>query len=238
MTSSGRGAARWAVVSSALAPMLLIAGWLIADTVQPPDYSPIRDTISATAAEGAHDRWIMTAALVAIALCHLTTAAGLTGAGIPARIGLIVAGVAAFGLAGCPEPQLGSRPQHIAWTIVGALTMTFWPVLVAVDRRSVRMISDRRCAAAVTAVFVTLLIWMTVQTQGGALLGLAERVSTSVQTAWPFIVALALRRGVRHRSKHLTYASPQALHNSNYVPDSGVRWAHSVGVSPNDLITR
>jgi hypothetical protein len=34
----------------------------------------------------------------------------------------------------------------------------------------------------------------TVETQGGSLLGLAERLTSSLQTSWPFVVALALRR--------------------------------------------
>jgi hypothetical protein len=46
----------------------------------------------------------------------------------------------------------------------------------------------------VTIVFVLMLGWVFVETQGGSDLGLAERVTSSVQTAWPFMVAVALRR--------------------------------------------
>jgi hypothetical protein len=48
-------------------------------------------------------------------------------------------------------------------------------------------------AAAATAVFVALLAWLIIETQGGSDLGLAERLSSSVQTSWPFIVAVVLR---------------------------------------------
>jgi hypothetical protein len=51
-----------------------------------------------------------------------------------------------------------------------------------------------RGAAAVTVVFVALLAWLVIETQGGTALGLAERLSSSVQITWPFVVALVLRR--------------------------------------------
>jgi hypothetical protein len=55
-------------------------------------------------------------------------------------------------------------------------------------------------AAAVTAVLIALLGWLLFETQGGDMLGLAERLTTAAQTSWPFIVALALRRTPRRPS--------------------------------------
>jgi len=52
---------------------------------------------------------------------------------------------------------------------------------------------------ALTAVFVALLGWVLVETHDGSALGLAERVTTTVQMSWPFVVALALRRSQRGR---------------------------------------
>src|SRR5229473_192069 len=52
-------------------------------------------------------------------------------------------------------------------------------------------------SAAVTAVFVALLGWLLVETRDGSVLGLAERLTTSIQACWPFIIAVALRR-TRH----------------------------------------
>ena len=49
-------------------------------------------------------------------------------------------------------------------------------------------------SAAVTAVFVALLGWLLAETRDGSVLGLAERLTTSTQTSWPFITAVALRR--------------------------------------------
>ena len=49
-------------------------------------------------------------------------------------------------------------------------------------------------SAAVTAVFVALLGWLLAETRDGSVLGLAERLTSSIQTCWPFIIAVALRR--------------------------------------------
>jgi hypothetical protein len=43
-------------------------------------------------------------------------------------------------------------------------------------------------SAAVTAVFVALLGWLLAETRDGSVLGLAERLTTSIQTCWPFII--------------------------------------------------
>jgi hypothetical protein len=53
-------------------------------------------------------------------------------------------------------------------------------------------------SAAVTAAFVTLLGRLVIETPGGSLLGLAERLTSSVQTSWPFVVAVAQRRTRAH----------------------------------------
>jgi hypothetical protein len=46
----------------------------------------------------------------------------------------------------------------------------------------------------VTAVFMALLGWLVIETQGGSDLGLAERLFLSIETSWPFIVAITLRQ--------------------------------------------
>ena len=54
--------------------------------------------------------------------------------------------------------------------------------------------SERLRLRRVTAGFVGLLGWLLIEAQGGSLLGLAERLTSSLQTSWPFVVAVALRR--------------------------------------------
>ena len=92
------------------------------------------------------------------------------------------------------EPAGGSTPQHLAWTALGAITTTVWPAFAAWRPSRRPPILAVGNAVTVTAAFVALLGWLALETQGGADLGLAERLTSAVQTSWPFIVALALRR--------------------------------------------
>jgi hypothetical protein len=93
-----------------------------------------------------------------------------------------------------PEPVRGSTPQHLAWTSLGAAAITVWPAFTARRAPSQPPILRARGAGAVTAVFLALLAWPVVETQGGTALGLAERLASAVQVTWPLVVALALRR--------------------------------------------
>jgi hypothetical membrane protein len=184
----------WAVISAGLSPVLITGAWLVADMLQPASYSPVGQTVSVLAGEGGTDRWIMTGALLLVGACHLVTAAGLTGLQAPARVLLIIAGLASIGIAASPEPVHGPQPQHLAWTALGAVTIAIWPAFTARPGSSRPLILSVRGAAAVTVVFVALLAWLVIETQGGTALGLAERLSSSVQITWPFVVALVLRR--------------------------------------------
>jgi hypothetical membrane protein len=185
----------WAVVSAGLAPVLLIGAWLAADAVQPASYSPIRQTISVLAGDAGTDRWIMTGTLFLVGGCYLVTAAGLAGVRAPARTLLAVSGVATIGVAASPEPASGPTPQHLAWTVLSAVTIAAWPALAARRLPPRPLVLSGYGSAAVTVVSAALLGWLFIEAHGGGVLGLAERLTTSAQACWPFVVALALRRG-------------------------------------------
>src|SRR5260370_2576718 len=87
---SSPAARPWAVISAALAPVLLTGAYLMAGVLQPASYSPVRTTISAMAGQAGTDRWIMTGGIVLTGGCYLVPAAGLTGipASAPARLAL------------------------------------------------------------------------------------------------------------------------------------------------------
>ena len=197
LVRSGRPVPRWAVVSAGLSPVLLTGGWLVAGAFQPTSYSPIRETVSVLAGHAGTDRWIMTSALFLVGCCNFVAAAGLTGVRLPARILLVVAGLSSIGIAVTPEPVVGSTPQHLAWTSLGEVTIAVWPAFTGRRGSPRPLILSIRGAATVTAVSIALLGWLIVETQGGSALGLAERLTSSVQITWPFIVALALRRPPR-----------------------------------------
>jgi hypothetical membrane protein len=185
-------ASRWAVIPAGL--ILLTGAYLVAGILQPASYSPVRETISVMAGQAGTDRWVMTGGIVLTGGCYLVTAAGLTGVRASARALLIVAGTAGVGIAASPEPARGPTPRHLAWTVLGAVTIAVWPAFAA-RRASPRPLILGVCSsAAVTTVFVALLGWVFIETRDGSVLGLAERLTSSAQTCWPFIVAVALRR--------------------------------------------
>jgi len=204
----GPAAARWAVASAALSPVATIGGWLVAEALQPPSYSPLRSTISGLAGLGATDRWIMTIALLMVGASYFATAACLPALWVPARIVLMVAGLSSIGIALSPEPARGSTPQHLAWTSLGAVAITVWPAFTARQGPSPPPILQARGAAAVTAVFLALLAWLIFETQGGGALGLAERLVSAVEETWPLVVTLALR-----------YAAEPADFTEHVTPD-------------------
>ena len=62
----------WGVVSSAAAPVLMASGWTVAAGLQPHPYNPVADTVSALAAPGAADRWVMTLTFLVVGACDVS----------------------------------------------------------------------------------------------------------------------------------------------------------------------
>ena len=78
--------------------------------------------------------------------------------------------------------------------MLGAVTIAVWPAFAARRASPRPLILSVYGSAAVTAVFTALLGWLLAETRDGSVLGLAERLTSSIQTSWPFIIAVALRR--------------------------------------------
>lgn len=177
---------RWVWVSAGLAPLALIGGWSLAASRQPPTYDPVRDTISALAAHGATDRWVMTAGLAVLGVCHLVTAAGLAEAGTRARVLLAVGGAGTAAVAALPQPSAA----HVPAATVGFVALALWPAFSGVP--------GGRAAVAATGVLLALLGWLAVELGRGGLgghgdlLGLSERLLAGAESFWPLIVVLTL----------------------------------------------
>jgi hypothetical protein len=188
--------ARWCVlVCAGIAPVLLVAGWAIGGAVQPSSYSPVRQTVSVLSGYGGTDRWIVTSAVYLVGGCYLVMAAGLSALPASARLGLLVAGLAGVGIAAFPEPAQGTTVRHTACTAIGGLAIAIWPALVGRRNRYSSMFLGLGVSVAVTTVFVALFGWFILEAWAGRAVGLAERVASSVQVCWPFVVAVALRSG-------------------------------------------
>ena len=175
-------------VPSGLAPVVLIGGWSLAAARQPPGYDPRRDTISALAARGATDRWIMTTALALLGLLYLAAAGGLTQTGVPARVLLAVGGLATIVVAAVPQPHAG----HVPAATVAFLALAFWPVAVTGNARLI--------GAMTSVVLLALLVWLGIELHSGPLLGLSERALAGAESLTPLIIGAVLAivgRGTR-----------------------------------------
>jgi hypothetical membrane protein len=170
---------------------LLIAGWTIAAMLQPRPFDQVTDTVSALAAVGATDRWIMTLVFVAVSLCDVVIAAALRSAALAGRLILAVAAIAGILVAATPEHPGGVVP-HAVWAALGFAGLAAWPA--GAWRRGPRVPWGLRpavCAGAV-AVQAVLLAWFVGElvTVGGQV-GLAERFVGAAQAIWPLAVVLS-----------------------------------------------
>jgi hypothetical membrane protein len=189
-----RGVPWWGLVSSVVAPVLLVGGWTLAAGLQPGSFDAVADTISSLAARGAADRWVMTLALAGVGACYVITGLALRPAASAGRLILMTGGVATVLVAAFPETagDGGSLP-HTFWATVGFVALAVWPL--AAGRRGAVVPAWLRPGArtAAAGVLIGLLVWFgTELIGGGRQVGLAERVLAGAQAVWPLAVVLAL----------------------------------------------
>jgi hypothetical protein len=172
--------------------MVLIGGWALAETVQPADYDPMVQSISALAAYGASDRWMMTAALFLVGLCHGVTALGLRAAALPGRIALGCGGAAAVIVAFSPEPGGGTTLRHLVATGIGFTALALWPVLAATGPDHAMVWVLRPWVGYATILLMAAgAAWFLVDLHGHGAAGLVERILTGYQSLWPLIAVAA-----------------------------------------------
>ena len=184
------------MLSAAFAPVLLIGGWQLAAVRQSGGFDPVGQTISALAARGATDRWIMTTALAGVGVCHVITAAGLRSAAVAGRLLFATGGAATVLLAALPQPLAGDSTAHIATAAVIFPALSLWPAL-----------AWRRGGQPGPAVWLVaasgllgLLGWFAFENFGGGpRIGLSERVLAGAQAIWPLVAVLLARRRSLHR---------------------------------------
>ena len=113
-----RGVPWWSVVSSAAAPVLMVAGWTVAAGLQR-SFDPVAYTVSALAAPGAADRWVMTLTFVVVGLCYFVTGLGLRPARVPGRLMLMAAAVTGVLVAANPEhPGTNLPVPHMILSLI------------------------------------------------------------------------------------------------------------------------
>jgi hypothetical membrane protein len=188
----------WGVISSAAAPVLMIGGWTVAAGLQP-RFDPVAGTVSALAAIGATDRWVMNLVFLLVGICYILTALALRPAKTSGRVILIVGAAAGMMVAANPEHAggFGSVP-HFIWASIGFAGLTLWPAWACRRGTDVPWGLRPSPAAAAIAVQFALLVWFGAELiLAAGQVGLAERVVGAVQAGWPLAVVLSCRLAAR-----------------------------------------
>ncbi|MCX3287898.1 DUF998 domain-containing protein [Streptomyces sp. NEAU-H22] len=185
----------WALVSSGCAPVFLVMGWLVAASLQGPPYDPAAQTISVLAAPGNSGSWVMTAAFIALGLCHLLTAWSLRPAATAGRMALAAGGVAALAVAMVPAPSSGGSLSHGSVTTLGFAVLAAWPVLAARAGTAAPWALRPLPSLGATSVMAVGAAWFLVELHLHGVAGMAERAVTTLQSVWPFVVVLSCLRG-------------------------------------------
>jgi hypothetical protein len=194
-----RGVPWWGVISSAAAPLLMTIGWTVAAGLQPRSFDPVAQTVSALAAPGAADRWVMTLTFLVVGACDFVTGLALRPARATGRLILMSGAVAGILVAANPEQAGTNFPlPHMIWAAAGCGALVAWPAwawrrgpLVPWGLRPV-------VSASAVAALLTLLAWFAAELiTGGGQAGLAERIFGVGQALWPLAVVVSCRRAAR-----------------------------------------
>jgi hypothetical protein len=189
----------WGVVSAVGAPVLMVIGWTVATGLQPRSFDPVAQPVSALAAIGAADRWVMTLTFVVVAACDLVTALALRPAATPGRLILMAGAVAGVLVAANPEHPGDSLPlPHMIWAAAGCAGVVAWPAGAWRRGRAVPWGLRPVVSAAAVAVLLVLLAWFATELiAAGAQAGLAERIFGAAQALWPLAVVVSCRLAAR-----------------------------------------
>ncbi|MEU5907471.1 DUF998 domain-containing protein [Micromonospora sp. NPDC047467] len=222
-----RAVPNWAVATAVAAPLVLVAGWTVAEARQPAGYDPIRDTISELAGHDAVDAWIMITSLVLLGCCYLAIAVVLHAAGLPSRFLLAVAGVATIALVAFPRPTVGGSVSHGITATVAVLALALWPAGSALRLPRGRDAAHpaapeppwafrRAVGLSATVVLLALFGWFAFEVTSGSRTGLAERVTAVAVSLWPLLAVLSARRA------HLAWTAGGAVAVGPELPATGV----------------
>jgi hypothetical membrane protein len=182
----------WGLVSATVAPVLLACGWTVAAALQPGSFDAVSKTISALAAQGAADRWVMTLVLLGVGACDVLTGLALRPAASTGRLILIAGGIAGMLVAASPEPAGGGGSlAHGFWATSGFIALTAWPVAGARRAPSAPYGLRPAVSAGAAAVMLVLFGWFGAELIAGlGQVGLAERILAETQALWPLAVVL------------------------------------------------
>jgi hypothetical protein len=173
-----------------VAPLILLVTSIVAAMMADEDYNATRETLSvlATTRGGA---WVMTIGIAVSGACQIVTSTGLAGISRPARWALAGAGVCGVAVAFLPV-TIAPTPHLIA-AGGSAVLFCLWPLLAITREPTAAATLRPAIAIAASIILWVLLGWTVLETGGGNLLGLAERVNFIAEMVWPAVVVANLR---------------------------------------------
>jgi len=188
--ASGLIVPRWARVSAVTAPVLLLVTATAADSLTTTGHNPIRQTLSVLAASDRAE-WVMSAGIALSAGCLIAVGLGLFMVRPIARVVLVGGG--ASGVAVAALPITLTTTLHLTATCISAFLLALWPALSVSRSRAAPAALRMPAAIAASSTLFLLLGWTAYETQGGGLLGLAERVTVVAELVWPAVVVVSAR---------------------------------------------
>jgi hypothetical membrane protein len=188
----------WGIVSSAVLPVLLAAGWTVAGALQALPYDPVADTVSALAGTGATDRWLMTLVFAVAGVCDIVTGLALRPAHTAGRLILMAGGIAGILVSAFPVHLGDGAPvSHILWSAAGVVALAVWPLAASCRGPAVPWALRPAVSAWVAVILLALVAWFGLELiASGGLDGLAERVLGEAQAVWPLVVVMSCRHQV------------------------------------------
>lgn len=190
------------MVSAVAAPVVMVTGWSVAAALQPRPFDSVAEPVSALAAVGAADRWVMSLTFVMVGACVFVTGLALRPARAPGRLILMAGAVAGMLVAANPEHPGTSFPlPHMICAAVGCAGVVAWPA--GACRRGTAVAWGLRpvVSAGAVVVLLALVAWFGVELViGGGLAGLAERLFGAGLTLWPLTVVASCRHAARKDS--------------------------------------
>jgi hypothetical protein len=180
----------------------MVAGWSVAAALQPRPVDSLAEPVSALAAVGAADRWVMSLTFVVVGACVFVTGLALRPARVTGRLMLMAGAVAGMLVAANPEhPGTNLPVPHMICAAAGCAGVVAWPT--GAWRRGPWVPWGLRPAvsAGAAAVLLALVAWFGAElATGGGLAGLAERSFGGALALWPLAVVASCRHAARKDS--------------------------------------
>ena len=177
----------------------MVAGWSVAAGLQPHPVDPVAEPVSALAAVGAADRWVMSLTFVLVGACVFVTGLALRPARAAGRLILMAGALAGMLVAANPEhPGTRFPVPHMICAAAGCVGVVAWPA--GAWRRGPWVPWGLRPAvsAAAAAGMLALVAWFGAELiTGGGLAGLAERSFGAALALWPLAVVASCRYAAR-----------------------------------------